>query len=285
MMKAIQRQSIRSFLGSALFAVGLTAGAVSAADKPSHDELAVIASVFDGSGGEWIDLTHAFSEDSIYWPTDTRGFELEELAHGHTEGGWFYSSYRFSSAEHGGTHLDAPIHFAEGRHTTDEVPLTSLIGPAAVVDVSDRAHSDYRISVEDFERWEAEHGRVPEGAIVLGRTGWEDRYDDRAAYLGTEMTGAEAVPELHFPGLHPDAARWLVEERDIAAFGLDTPSIDYGQSQDFRAHVILYQQNIPGFENVTNLAELPAVGSFVVALPMKIAGGSGGPLRIVAFRP
>lgn len=285
MMKAIQRQSIRPFLGSALFAVGLTAGVVSAADTPSRDELAVIASVFDGSGGEWIDLTHAFSEDSIYWPTDTRGFELEELAHGHTEGGWFYSSYRFSGAEHGGTHLDAPIHFAEGRHTSDEVPLERLIGPAAVVDVSDRAHSDYRISVEDFERWEAEHGRLPEGAIVLGRTGWEDRYDDRAAYLGTEMTGAEAVPELHFPGLHPDAARWLVEERDIAAFGLDTPSIDYGQSQDFRAHVILYERNIPGFENVTNLGELPAVGSFVVALPMKIAGGSGGPLRIVAFRP
>lgn len=249
------------------------------------DTTATIAAVFDGDAGEWIDLTHAFDENSIYWPTDTRGFEMEELAHGHTEGGWFYSSYRFSMAEHGGTHLDAPIHFAEDRQTSDEIPLDRLIGPAAVLDVSEQAHSDYLISVDDFKAWEAEHGRLPEDAIVLVNTGWGERYDDRAAYLGTDKTGPEAVAELHFPGLDPEAAKWLVDHRDIAAFGLDTPSIDYGQSKEFRSHVILYQQNIPGFENIANLAELPPAGSFVVALPMKIAGGSGGPLRIVAFIP
>jgi kynurenine formamidase len=266
-----------------VLAIALTAtGLAQAGDT---DAAAAVASVFDGTGGDWIDLTHAFDENSIYWPTDTRGFELEELAHGHTEGGWFYSSYRFSTAEHGGTHLDAPIHFAEGSHTSDEIPLGKLIGPAAVIDVSERAHADYLISVDDLTAWEAEHGRLPAGAIVLVRTGWGDRYDDRTAYLGTDKTGPEAVPELHFPGLGPEAAQWLVEERDIAAFGLDTPSVDYGQSKDFRSHVILYQDNIPGFENVANLERLPASGGFVVALPMKIAGGSGGPLRIVAFRP
>jgi len=90
---------------------------------------------------------------------------------------------------------------------------------------------------------------------------------------------------LHFPGVSAEAAQWLADNRTIAALGIDTPSIDYGQSADFRAHVILYTKNIPGFENVANLAALPPVGGFVVALPMKIEGGSGGPLRIVAYVP
>ena len=126
---------------------------------------------------------------------------------------------------------------------------------------------------------------LPDGAIVLLRTGWGDRWHDRTAYLGTALTGAEAVPQLHFPGLHPDAARWLVSERSVSAVGIDTPSIDYGQSATFESHVVLYSDNVVGFENVANLGELPESGSFVVALPMKIAGGSGGPLRIVAFLP
>jgi kynurenine formamidase len=244
-----------------------------------------IAGVFDERAGRWVDLTHAFSESTIYWPTDTAGFVHEELAYGPTEAGFFYSSYRFESAEHGGTHLDAPIHFAEGRRTADEIPLSDLIGPAVVVDVSDRAHPDYLVSVADLEGWEAEHGSIPGGAIVLLRTGWGERWDDRAAYLGTELTGPEAVAELHFPGLAPEAARWLVENRDIVALGLDTPSLDYGQSADFATHVILNSADIAGFENVANLAELPPTGAYVVALPMKIEGGSGGPLRIVAFVP
>jgi kynurenine formamidase len=244
-----------------------------------------IASVFDGSSGSWVDLTHSFSEASIYWPTDTVGFTHEELAYGPTDGGWFYASYRYSAAEHGGTHLDAPIHFAEGRQTSEQIPLASLIGPAVVVDVADGAHPDYLISVEDLTSWEAEHGQIPEGAILLVRTGWGTRYGDRSAYLGTGLMGPGAVAELHFPGLDPEAAEWLVTNRSIDAFGIDTPSVDYGQSSDFRSHVILYQENIPGFENVANLDQLPPVGSYVVALPMKIEGGSGGPLRIVAWVP
>ncbi len=241
--------------------------------------------VFDGSAGQWVDLTHAYDSSTIYWPTDTEGFQLEELAYGRTEGGWFYSSYGFSTAEHGGTHLDAPIHFAEGRRTTDEIPVSDLVGPAAVVDVRDRAGADYRVSVADLEAWEAAHGTLPDGAIVLLRTGWGPRWGNRVAYLGTSLTGPEAVPELHFPGLSPEAAAWLVANRSVAAVGIDTPSIDTGQSTDFQAHVTLYEANIAGFENVANLEALPEAGAFIVALPMKIAGGSGGPLRIVAFVP
>ena len=241
--------------------------------------------VFDGAGGRWIDLTHSFSESTIYWPTDTEGFQLEELASGPTEGGWFYASYRFASAEHGGTHLDAPFHFAEGRRTNDEISLSDLIGPAVVIDVTAAVTPDYLVSVDDLTVWEEVNGAIPDRAILLIRTGWSDRWDDRRAYLGTDLSGEAAVAALHFPGISAAAAEWLVENRSIVAVGIDTPSIDRGQSSDFRAHVIFYAENIAGFENVTNLAALPATGSYVVALPMKIQGGSGGPLRIVAFVP
>jgi len=242
-------------------------------------------SVFDGRGGQWVDLTHSFSESTIYWPTDTDGFQLDELAYGPSAGGWFYASYRFAAAEHGGTHLDAPIHFAEGRRTNDAIPLTQLIGPAAVVDVTAQVTEDYLASVDDLLAWEAEHGSIQDGAMLLIRTGWADRWSDRAAYLGTDLTGEAALPELHFPGISSAAAQWLVDNRKIAAVGIDTPSIDRGQSSDFRAHVILYAENIAGFENLASLEALPSTGSYVVALPMKIEGGSGGPLRIVAFVP
>ncbi len=255
------------------------------ASAPDASRAEIIASVFGGGAGQWVDLTHPYSSRSIYWPTDTLGFQLEKLAHGHTPGGWFYSSYRYSAAEHGGTHLDAPIHFAEGGWTNDQVPLTSLVGPAVVVDVSSRVQPDYLLSVDDLARWEADHGQIPKGAILLVRTGWDSRYQDRASYLGTALRGADAVAQLHFLGVSAEAAQWLADNRTIAALGIDTPSIDYGQSVDFRAHVILYAKNIPGFENVANLAALPPVGGFVVALPMKIEGGSGGPLRIVAYVP
>lgn len=265
----------------------VTACTTTSGPAPGDDDAAqaIIASVFDGTRGTWVDLTHAFSERTIFWPTDTLGFRHDTLAFGPTPGGWFYSAYRYSAAEHGGTHLDAPIHFAEGAQTNDAIPLGNLIGPAAVVDVSKKATPDYLISIEDLHQWEAAHGRLPDGAILLLRTGWDARYGNRSAYLGTDRVGPDAVQALHFPGLDPAAARWLVAERRIAALGLDTPSIDRGQSTDFAAHVVLSGANIAGFENLTHLAELPPSGSYVVALPMKIEGGSGGPLRIVAFIP
>lgn len=247
--------------------------------------------VFGGGAGTWVDLTYSFSETSTYWPT-ADGFQLDTVAYGDTPGGYFYSAFNFSAAEHGGTHLDAPIHFAEGGVTTDQLSLTQLIGPAAVIDVRTNVQSggtnpnaDYLATVEDFTGWEEVHGRIPDGAIVLLHTGWGTRYDDRAAYLGTDRIGPEAVPELHFPGLSPEAAQWLVDERSIGAFGIDTPSIDYGQSTGFEAHLIIYGANIPGFENVAYLDALPPSGGYVIALPMKIAGGSGAPLRIVAYVP
>jgi kynurenine formamidase len=269
----------------ALLIVAAVALAACRPPAPEARSIPDISAAFDGTAGHWVDLTHPFSASTVYWPTDTTGFRLQQVAYGPNPGGWFYSSYAFASGEHGGTHFDAPIHFAEGGLTSDQVPLQALIGPAAVVDVSDHASADYLVTVEDLTGWETQHGPLPEGGILLVRTGWGDRYGDRTALLGTELTGPEAVPELHFPGFSAEAAQWLVDNRGIVAVGIDTPSIDYGQSKDFRVHVILYAQGVVGFENVADLQLLPAAGAFVVALPMKIEGGSGGPLRIVAFVP
>lgn len=235
--------------------------------------------------GNWIDLSHDFSAQTIYWPT-AKAFRLDVVSAQVTPAGYYYAANNFSAAEHGGTHLDAPIHFAEGKWTTDQIPIERLIGQAIVVDAQSGADSsaDYRVDQAAINRWEREHGAIPSGSIVLFRTGWARRWPDRAAYLGTLRTGPEAVPDLHFPGIDSAAAQWLVD-RKVKAVGIDTPSIDYGQSSSFPTHRVLFASNIPAFENVANLHQLPARGSFVVALPMKIQGGSGGPLRIVALVP
>ncbi len=235
--------------------------------------------------GTWIDLSHDFSSETIYWPT-ARPFTLEVVSAQRTPAGYYYAANNICAAEHGGTHLDAPVHFAEGRESTDRVSLDRLIGEAAVVDVSDQAarDRDYRLDVKALEGWEAAHGPIGEKTIVLIRTGWSKFWPDRAKYLGTTKTGQEAVAELHFPGIDSTAAAWLVR-RKIKAVGIDTPSIDYGQSTDFMTHRLLFADGIPAFENVAGLDQLPATGSMVVALPMKIKNGSGGPLRIVARIP
>jgi kynurenine formamidase len=236
--------------------------------------------------GKWIDLTHDFSTETLYWPT-AQQFVLETEFHGHTDKGYFYAANRYCASEHGGTHIDAPIHFAENRKTLDQLPIDQLTGASIVVDVSAKAQkdADYQIAVADLKAWEKTHGRIPAGAIILFNTGFARHWPDAKKYLGTDERGKSAVPKLHFPGLHPDAARWLVTERTIKAVGLDTASIDYGQSTLFESHRILSEKNIPAFENVAALDQLPTTGAYIIALPMKIKGGSGGPLRIVAWVP
>ena len=236
--------------------------------------------------GEWIDLSHGFSSETLYWPT-AEPFKLQTVSAGMTDKGYYYSAYSFCAAEHGGTHIDAPVHFAEGRNSVDEIPLDRLIAPAIKIDVSAKANADrdYQVAIADLAAWESQHSRIPDGAIVLLQTGWARYWPDRLKYLGTQKLGAEGVAELHFPGLAPEAAKWLTENRKINAIGLDTPSIDFGQSQLFESHRTLMGRDIPAFENVASLDRIPATGALVVAMPMKIEGGSGGPLRIVALVP
>ncbi|MFQ5450758.1 MAG: cyclase family protein [Nitrospinaceae bacterium] len=228
-----------------------------------------------------VDLTHPFDESTIYWPTN-EPFHLEKVHEGFTPGGYWYESNNLSGSEHGGTHLDAPAHFAKGKWHVDDIPLRRLVGPAIVVDVRGKTgtHPDYLIGKEDFLEWEKFHGRIPGNTIVLVLTGWEAFWPDKEKYLGTGRPGD--VKNLHFPGFGETAARFLAHERKIAAVGLDTPSLDYGLSRDFIAHRVFGKANIPGFENLCHLSELPAKGLRVTALPMKIGKGSGAPLRIIA---
>ena len=236
--------------------------------------------------GRVIDMSYPFDSSTVYWPT-AESFHLEKDFEGITDQGFYYSAYRYAAAEHGGTHLDAPVHFAKGHHSVDEIPLEQLMGSAILIDVTRQceANRDYLISVEDFSSWEKQHGQIPAGSIVLLRTGFAKFWPDRVRYMGTDERGAGAVAKLHFPGLSPEAARWLTNNRSIKAIGLDTPSIDYGQSTLFETHRALYGRNIPGLENLSNLARLPARGATLIALPMKIKGGSGAPLRAIAILP
>lgn len=265
---------------TATLALALALGACSA----SEDDAASPVDPF--AAGEWIDLTHSLAADSVFWPT-AEEYEHEEVAYGETDGGYFYSSYNLSLSEHGGTHLDAPIHFAANRQTADEIPLSNLIGPAAVIDISagSAQDADYLATPADILAWEDANGPLPDGAIVLFRTGFSERWPDRVSYLGTDLRGDAGVAALHFPGISEEAARLLAEQRNVAAVGIDTASLDYGQSSDYIAHQILLGADIPGFENVDRLDLLPAAGAHIIALPTKVEGGSGAPLRIIAFVP
>ena len=230
-----------------------------------------------------IDLTHSFGADTIVWPTE-QDFRLILQQAGETAGGYYYASNRLEMAEHGGTHIDAPIHFAKDGQTLDQIPIERMVGTAVRINVVAQCarDRDYLVTIQDLEQWEAEQGQIPVGAIVLLDTGFARYWPSRQEYLGTELRGPDGVRALHFPGLHPRAADWLVGQRQVRAVGIDTASIDYGQSTTFETHVALLSKNVPVLENLSNLRDLPERGFDVIALPMKIAGGTGGPLRIIA---
>ena len=236
--------------------------------------------------GTLIDLTHDYSDETIYWPTE-QGFDLETEFEGITEKGYFYSAKKFCAPEHGGTHLDAPIHFSKNGKTVDQIPLNNLLGNCVVIDISKKTlqNPDYQISESDIKDWEISYGKIPDSSIVLFFTGYCTYWPDRVRYLGTSKMGRDALPDLHFPGLHPEACKWILKNRKLKAIGIDTQSIDYGQSTKFETHRLLCEGDIPFFENVANLEKLSPTNSFVIALPMKIKDGSGAPLRLIAVIP
>jgi kynurenine formamidase len=229
-----------------------------------------------------VDLTYSFDESTIYWPTDTEGFRHERVFYGHTEGGYWYATFNLAASEHGGTHLDAPIHFAEGRQSVEQIPIERLVAPGVKINIVEQAtrDRDYRLTAADIIQWESRAGRIPERSIVLIETGWGGYWGDRLMYLGSDRQGDAS--DLHFPGIGQDAAELLVERR-VGLVGIDTASLDHGPSKDFITHQVLNGAEIAGLENVANFSQLPERGFLIVALPMKIAGGSGAPCRIVAL--
>lgn len=243
------------------------------------------AQTIDLAASRVVDLTHDFDKDTLYWPTAPSGFELKPVHKGPTPLGFYYAAYSFCAPEHGGTHLDAPAHFAEGVWSSGEIPVDRFIGPAVVIDVSDKAKADpdYTLSVEDVAAFEAKHGRIAPGATVLLRTGWGARWPDRLSYFGDDTPGDAS--KLHFPSYGLAAATLLIRERRVGTIGVDTASIDPGTSRDFPVHRLAAANNVVGLENLAKLGELPATGATVIALPMKIAGGSGAPARVIALVP
>lgn len=247
----------------------------------------VAAQAFDPAASRLVDLSHDYGPDTLYWPTSPTAFEVKTLAAGDTPAGYYYSAYAFCTPEHGGTHLDAPVHFARGQRTTDQVPLGQLVAPAVVIDVSAKASAasdaSYRLTVDDVREFERRHGRIARGTMVLLRTGWSRHWSDRKAYFGDDTPGDAS--KLRFPSFGPQAAALLVRERGVQVLGVDTASIDYGPSTDFPVHRLAAAGNVVGLENLTALEELPPTGATVMALPMKVRGGSGGPVRVVAAVP
>ena len=248
---------------------------------PSHLVSAPLIS-FDET--KIVDLTYDFDDKTIYWPT-AKAFQWEKESWGKSAGGYWYAAARYSASEHGGMHLDAPVHFGEGKSATDEIPLSRLVGSAVVIDISKvcEKEPDYRLTVDDIAIWEKSNGMIPADSIVLVRTGWGKFWPDKKKYLGTDKPGD--VENLHFPGISREAAETFVQQRKIDGVGIDTASMDYGQSKDFIVHQILNGANIYGLENIANLERLPARGAGLIALPMKIKGGTGGPARIIAVLP
>jgi len=248
-------------------------GPVHALDLPATDKL--------------LDMTYPFDEKTIYWPT-AEPFKLEKLNWGISAGGWWYASNNYGASEHGGTHADAPIHFSQNGKTIDQIPLHEWIGPAIRIDVVSKCagNRDYLLTVEDITQWEAKYGKIPDKAWVLMYTGIDTKYyPDKKKVLGTDKTGKDALPELSFPGFSAEAATFLVNDRNVRGIGLDTPSIDYGKSTDFKVHQICYAANKVAVENIANLDKLPDVGAILYVMPMLIKDGTGAPARIFAVLP
>ena len=225
-----------------------------------------------------LDLSYAISDKLVPWPGDAKFFEAKVNATIEKNG---YFTRSFWMLEHYGTHLDAPAHFPPGKTTVDQIPVKQLFGPVAVIDVRAETakDADYQLSAARVEEWEKRHGRIPEGAIVLLRTGWATRWPDVQKYRNQDAQG-----KMHFPGFSMEAAKLLVA-RKISGLGCDTLSIDYGASEDFAVHHLSLGAGLYHLENLADLSELPEAGAFLVAAPIKLEGGSGGPVRVFALLP
>jgi len=225
-----------------------------------------------------IDLTHSInghvptyelSEKAIYQVRTSATFEKDH-----------YFARNISLPEHYGTHIDAPAHFARGSWTVDQIPAERLVVPLVIIDVHQAAatNADYQLSMDDIANWEQKNGQVPMGSVVMARTGWDDRWNSEKAYRNADAKGT-----LHFPGFSLDAAKFLVEARNVAGLGIDTLSIDYGSSKNFEVHQYTLAHGLYHLENVAALAQTPETGATVVVGPAKLEGGSGGPVRILAL--
>ncbi len=223
-----------------------------------------------------IDLTHPIGAQNPAYDVGEK-FEAHPTATYEKEG---YFMRTISLPEHFGTHLDSPAHFGRGRWTVDQIPPERLIAPLVILDVSAKVerNADYLVSVDDIAFWEQVNGQVPPGAVVIARTGWASRWSTPEKYRNADGKGV-----LHFPGWSLDAARFLIDSRDIFGLGIDTLSVDFGPSKEYLVHKFGAAHSVYNLENVANLTRAPEAGAIAVVAPMDLEGGSGAPVRVMAL--
>lgn len=236
---------------------------------------AVPASAAPRSFTRTIDLTHTMSAE---FPTyfGVAGIELQREKEIRKDG---YNLNWWRVIEHGGTHIDAPLHFSENGASADAIAPDALVVPLAVVDVSAKAQQnpDYLMSRNDLATWESAHGRMPDGCCVAMRSGWDKLVND------PKFTGRDIGGTFHFPGIDPDAAQWLIAERRVVGIAVDTLSLDNGPSKDFKTHYVWLPSGRWGLENVANLDQVPASGATLVVGAPKVKGATGGLTRLFAL--
>lgn len=263
------------------FAFALLMILPAAAFPQQQDPLAEVFRDVKSGAIEIVDLTHPLDARSPYWPEGAPQSPFHaSVVSTYDHGGYF--ARVVTLPEHFGTHMDAPAHFDPKGLTVDQIPVWKFLRPAVVVDVSEKvkSNSDYRVTAQDIQDWEKVHGPIPKESVVFFRTGWAERWPSQKNYMNQDSQGV-----LHFPGLSVEAARFLIEHAHPVAIGIDTGSIDYGPSKDFEVHHLTMSAGLYHLENVANLDRLPARGADVIAFPMKLRGGSGGPARVVALVP
>lgn len=222
------------------------------------------------------DLTHVFREGS---PVFTGPEPAREDLFTFASAGFYSQLWTFG--EHSGTHMDAPGHFVPGGRKTPDITPRELMVPLAVVDISEKAARDPNamVTTDDLGRFERRHGRIRRGSLVAMSSGWDAKIGDETAFKG-----GDAFPNYNFPGWSEDAVRWLLERRDIGAIGVDTMSLDPGNSTTFPVHLLLLGADRYGLENLANLGTVRPQGMTAVVGVVPWEEGSGGPARVMAVR-
>lgn len=259
-----------------LISLGVSA-LLSAQTKSSAGDCQLLAGIPSGHT-RVIDMTYLINDHSPSWPGDNEPFKAVVNATPAKDG---YFTRKFTMLEHYETHMDAPAHFPPGKETLDQIPIDRFFGPGIVIDVRDKVakDTDYRLTPQDVQAWEARHDRIPAGAIVMLRTGWASRWPDQKRYRNMDAKGV-----MHFPGYSVAAAKLLIS-RHVSGLCIDTLSIDYGPSANFEVHRTTLPAGLFHVENIANLDKLPPTGAFIIAAPIKLEGGSGGPVRVFAILP
>jgi kynurenine formamidase len=225
-----------------------------------------------------IDLTHALNDHSPNWEgTEASPFQAKELGNIDHDG---YYSRIFTTQEHYGTHLDAPAHFAKGMWTVDQIPAERLVRPLVVLDVHGKVNGnpDYQVGMKDVADWEASHGQIPSGAVVMAYTGWDSRWSSQKDFRNLE---SDNLP--HFPGFALETVKFLVKTREVVGIGIDTMSVDIGATTTYPVHQFTSKESVYHLENVANLGLVLATGATIVVAPIKLENGSGGPVRLFAL--